>query len=213
VCDEAFVHHVPGHLDQAAVAPLLCAGITTYSPLRHWGAGRGKKVGIVGLGGLGHMGLKFAHSFGAETVQFTTSEKKREDARALGAREVVLSTDPAEMKKHARSFDLILDTVSAPHSLDDYTALLGKDGTLVLVGMPEQPPTLNVLGLPFRRASVAGSIIGGMAETQEMLDYCGANNIVAEVEVVAIDQAEACFERMLRGDVKYRFVIDMKTLA
>jgi uncharacterized zinc-type alcohol dehydrogenase-like protein len=212
VVDERFAHTVPANLDLAAVAPLLCAGITTYSPLRHWNVGRGKKVGIVGLGGLGHMALKFAHSFGAHTVQLTTSLKKKEDALKLGADEVILSTDEAAMKKHASSFDFILDTASAPHALEPYLSLLKQDGTITLVGLPEKPPSVNVFSLISRRASVAGSMIGGMPETQEMLDYCGSNNITAEVEVIPIQKINEAFERMLKQDVKYRFVIDMSSL-
>ena len=212
VGDERFAHTVPAHLDLAAVAPLLCAGITTYSPLRHWKAGPGKKVGIVGLGGLGHMGLKFAHSFGAHVVQFTTSLKKKEDALRLGADEVVLSTDAAAMKAHARSFDLILDTVSAPHALDDYLPLLKQDGTMVLVGLPEVPPSFAIFNLITVRRSIAGSMIGGMPETQEMLNYCGEKNIVSDVEVIPIQKINEAFERLLKQDVKYRFVIDMSSL-
>ena len=210
--DERFAHTVPANLDLAAVAPLLCAGITTYSPLRHWKAGPGKKVGIVGLGGLGHMALKFAHSFGAHVVQFTTSLKKRDDALRLGADEVVLSTDPEAMKAHVKSFDFILDTVSAPHAIDDYLALLKQDATLTLVGLPETPPSFGVFSLITKRASIAGSMIGGMPETQEMLDYCGEHNIVSEVEVIPIDRVNEAFERLLKQDVKYRFVIDMSSL-
>lgn len=212
VVDERFAHTVPANLDPAGVAPLLCAGITTYSPLRHWKAGPGKKVGIVGLGGLGHMGLKFAHSFGAHVVQFTTSAKKKEDALRLGADEVVLSTDASAMKAHARSFDFILDAVSAPHSLDPYTDLLKQDATMALVGLPDKPPVLNAGNLIFRRAALSGSIIGGMPETQQMLDYCGEKNIVADVEVIPIQKINEAFERMLKQDVKYRFVIDMNSL-
>jgi len=212
VVDERFAHTVPANLDLAAVAPLLCAGITTYSPLRHWNVGPGKKVGIIGLGGLGHMGLKFAHAFGAHVVQFTTSLRKKEDALRLGANEVVLSTDPAAMKPHTKSFDFILDTASAPHSLDPYLTLLKQDGTMTLVGLPEKPPAVSVFSLIARRASVAGSMIGGMPETQEMLDYCGQHNITADVEVIPIQKVNEAFERMLKQDVKYRFVIDMSSL-
>ena len=212
VVDERFAHTVPTNLNLAAVAPLLCAGITTYSPLRHWNVGPGKKVGIVGLGGLGHMGLKFAHSFGAHTVQLTTSLKKKDDAIKLGADEVVVSTDEAAMKKHAGTFDFILDTASAPHALEPYLSLLKQDGTLTLVGLPEKPPTVDMFALISKRVSIAGSMIGGMPETQEMLDYCGRNNITAEVEVIPIQQINEGFERMLKQDVKYRFVIDMSTL-
>ena len=212
VVDERFAHVVPSHLNLAAVAPLLCAGITTYSPLRHWKIGPGKKVGIVGLGGLGHMGLKFAHSFGAHVVQLTTSLKKKEDALRLGANEVVVSTDVNTMASHAKSFDFILDTASAPHSLEPYLNLLKQDGTLTLVGLLEKPPTVNVFSLITRRASIAGSMIGGMPETQEMLDYCGQHNITSDVEVIPIQQINEAFERMLRQDVKYRFVIDLSSL-
>jgi alcohol dehydrogenase (NADP+) len=213
VVDERFAHTVPANLNLAAVAPLLCAGITTYSPLRHWKVGPGKKVGIVGLGGLGHMGLKFAHSLGAHVVQFTTSLKKKEDALKLGADEVVLSTDEAAMKAHARSFDFILDTVSAPHALEPYLALLKQDATLTLVGLPEVPPSVSPFALIAKRVSVAGSMIGGMPETQEMLDYCGKHNIVSEVEVIPIQKINEAFERLLKQDVKYRFVIDMSSLG
>jgi uncharacterized zinc-type alcohol dehydrogenase-like protein len=212
VVDERFAHTVPSNLDLAAVAPLLCAGITTYSPLRHWNVGPGKKVGIVGLGGLGHMGHKFAHSFGAHTVQLTTSLKKKDDAIKLGADEVILSTDDAQMKKHAGTFDFILDTASAPHALEPYLGLLKQDGTLALVGLPDKPPAVSVFSLITKRASIAGSMIGGMPETQEMLDYCGRNNITADVEVIPIQQINEAFERMLKQDVKYRFVIDMSSL-
>ncbi len=212
VVDERFAHTVPANLDPAAVAPLLCAGITTYSPLRHWNVGPGKKVGIIGLGGLGHMGLKFAHSFGAHVVQLTTSLKKKEDALKLGADEVVLSTDPAAMKAHAGTLDFILDTASAPHALEPYLALLKQDGTLTMVGLPEKPPAVAPFALIGRRLSVAGSMIGGMEETQQMLDYCGQHNITSEVEVIPIQQINEAFERMLKQDVKYRFVIDMSSL-
>jgi uncharacterized zinc-type alcohol dehydrogenase-like protein len=213
VVDERFAHTVPANLDLAAVAPLLCAGITTYSPLRHWKAGPGKKVGIVGLGGLGHMALKFAHSFGAHVVQFTTNLRKKEDALRLGADEVVQSTDPEAMKAHTKSFDLILDTVSAPHSIDDYLVLLKQDATMTLVGLPEVPPSFSVFNLITKRASIAGSMIGGMPETQEMLNYCGEHNIVSDIEVIRIDQVNEAFVRLLKQDVKYRFVIDMSSLG
>ncbi|MGA3082075.1 MAG: NAD(P)-dependent alcohol dehydrogenase [Terracidiphilus sp.] len=212
VVDERFAHRVPDNLDLAAVAPLLCAGITTYSPLRHWKVGPGKKVGIVGLGGLGHMALKFAHSFGAHVVQFTTNLRKRDDALRLSADEVVLSTDEDAMKAHANFFDFILDAVSAPHSIDAYLTLLKQDATMCLVGLPDTPPSFGVFNLITRRASIAGSMIGGMTETQEMLDYCGAQNITADVEVIPIQQINEAFERMLKQDVKYRFVIDMSSL-
>lgn len=212
VVDERFAHTVPANLDLAGVAPLLCAGITTYSPLRHWKVGPGMKVGLVGLGGLGHMALKFAHSFGAHVVQFTTSLRKKEDALRLGANEVVLSTDANAMKAHANSFDFILDAVSAQHSLDDYLALLKQDATMAVVGLPEQHPTFDAFNLIARRASIAGSMIGGMPETQEMLNYCGRHNITADVEVIPIQKINEAFERMLKQDVKYRFVIDMSSL-
>ncbi len=212
VVDERFAHTVPDSLDLAGVAPLLCAGITTYSPLRHWKVEAGRKVGVVGLGGLGHMALKFAHSFGAQVVQFTTSLKKKEDALRLGADEVVLSTDANAMKAHASSFDFILDTVSAEHALDDYLPLLKQDGTLCLVGLPPEPPKFAPFNLIGGRHSISGSMIGGMPETQEMLDYCGKHNITADVEVIPIQKINEAFERMLRQDVKYRFVIDMSSL-
>ena len=212
VVDERFAHTVPSNLDLAAVAPLLCAGITTYSPMRHWKAGPGKKVGIIGLGGLGHMALKFAHAFGAHTVQLTTNERKREDALRLGADEVIFSKDPAQMKAHAYSFDFLLDCVSAPHAMDDYLPLLGQDGTITLVGLPEKPPSFAPFNLITGRRSIAGSMIGGMVETQEMLDYCGKHNITPDVEVIPIQKINEAFERMLKQDVKYRFVIDMSSL-
>jgi uncharacterized zinc-type alcohol dehydrogenase-like protein len=214
VVDEKFVLHVRHPADQlAAVAPLLCAGITTYSPLRHWNAGPGKKVGIVGIGGLGHMGLKIAHAMGAHVVAFTTSEGKRQEALNLGADEVVISKDPVQMNAHAGSFDFILNTVAAPHVLDAFIALLKRDGTLCLVGAPASPhPSPNVMGLIFGRKSLAGSLIGGIAETQEMLDFCAEHGIVAEIEMIAAQDIEAGYERMLRSDVKYRFVIDAATM-
>jgi len=213
VVDERFAYHVPENLNLAAVAPLLCAGITTYSPLRRWKAGPGKKVGIVGLGGLGHMGLKFGHFLGAHVVQFTTSLKKRDDAIRLGADEVVHSTDKDAMKAHTNSFDFILDTVSAPHSLDPYTALLKSDAVMTVVGLPETFPVVDMTILINKRASLAGSMIGGVPETQEMLDYCGQHNITCDVEVIPIQEINEAFERMLRQDVKYRFVIDMGSLS
>lgn len=212
VVDERFAHTVPANLDLAAVAPLLCAGITTYSPMRHWKAGPGKKVGIIGLGGLGHMALKFAHSFGAHTVQLTTNERKRDDALRLGADEVIYSKDPAQMKAHAYSFDFILDCVSAPHAMDDYLPLLGQDGALTLVGLPAEPPSFAPFNIITGRRSIAGSMIGGMIETQEMLDYCGKHNITSDVEVIPIQKVNEAFERLLKQDVKYRFVIDMSSL-
>ena len=212
VVTEKFALKVPENLDLAGVAPLLCAGITTYSPLRHWKVGPGKKVGVVGLGGLGHMGVKLAHALGAYVVLFTTSEKKREDALRLGADEVVLSRNADEMAKHASSFDFILDCVSADHDINALIALLGRDGTLCLVGAPEKPLSFFSFGLLFGRKSIAGSPIGGLAETQEMLDFCGANNITADVEIIPIQQINEAYDRLLKADVKYRFVIDMASL-
>ncbi len=198
----------------AAVAPLLCAGITTYSPLRHWNAGPGKKVGVVGIGGLGHVGVKIAHAMGAHVVAFTTSEDKRQDALNLGADEVVVSRNESEMKAHANSFDLILNTVAASHSLDAYTALLKRDATMVLVGAPQHPhPSPNIGTLIGKRRSIAGSLIGGIAETQEMLDFCAQKAIVADIELIAAQQIDEAYDRMVKSDVKYRFVIDTATLA
>jgi uncharacterized zinc-type alcohol dehydrogenase-like protein len=199
--------------DLAAVAPLLCAGITTWSPLRHWHVGPGKKVGIVGIGGLGHMGVKLAHALGAHVVAFTTSQSKRQDALDLGADEVVVSRNPDEMAAQANSFDFILNTVAASHDLDAFLALLKRDGTMTLVGVPEHPhPSPNVANLIFRRKTLAGSLIGGIAETQEMLDFCAAHGIVADIEPIAIADIDAAYDRMVKSDVKYRFVIDMATL-
>lgn len=214
VVDERFVLKVRHPENQlAAVAPLLCAGITTYSPLRHWNVGPGKKVGIVGIGGLGHMGIKLAHAMGAHTVAFTTSESKRADAHKLGADEVVISKNAAEMKAHGGSFDFILDTVAASHDLDTFTRLLKRDGTLCLVGVPEHPhPTPNIAPLIFGRRAIAGSLIGGIAETQEMLDFCAAHGIVSDIEMIAAGAINEAYERMLRSDVKYRFVIDVGTV-
>lgn len=198
----------------AAVAPLLCAGITTWSPLRHWQAGPGKKVGIVGIGGLGHMGIKLAHALGAQVVAFTTSEGKREAALALGAEEVVVSRNAEEMAGHAGSFDLIVNTVAAPHDLNPFLALLKRDGTLTLVGAPASPHTPpEVFKLIFKRRSIAGSMIGGIPETQEMLDFCAEHGIVADIELIRAEQINDAFERMLKGEVKYRFVIDSATLS
>ncbi|MET0377711.1 MAG: NAD(P)-dependent alcohol dehydrogenase [Spongiibacteraceae bacterium] len=211
--DENYCLHISDKLDLAAVAPLLCAGITTYSPLKHWGAGKGKKVGVVGLGGLGHMAVKFSHAFGAHTVLFTTTPEKGADARRLGADDVVVSKDADAMKQHLNSFDLIIDTVSASHNLDAYTSLLRRDGTLVLIGVPENPhPTPNFGGLIFGRKSIAGTLIGGIQETQEMLDFCAEHNIVSEIELIPIQKINEAYERMLKSDVKYRFVIDMASL-
>ena len=213
VVDEAFCFSVSPTLDLAAAAPLLCAGVTTYSPLVHWGAGPGKKVGIVGLGGLGHMGVKFAHALGAQTVLFTTSPHKVEDAKRLGADEVVLSTDEAAMKPHGLSFDFILDTVAFSHNLDAYTSLLKRDGTLTLVGAPQVPhPSPTVGALIFKRRTIAGSLIGGTWETQAMLDFCAERGIVSDIEMIPIQQINEAYDRMLRSDVKYRFVIDMASL-
>ena len=212
VVDEKFVLDIPANLNLAAVAPLLCAGITTYSPLHHWGVGPGKKVGIVGLGGLGHMGVKFAHAMGAHTVVFTTSPSKVEDAKRLGADEVVISRNADEMQKHAWSFDFILDCVSADHDIDAYINLLTRDGNMTLVGAPEKPLSLTSFGLLAGRRSVSGSPIGGIAETQEMLDFCGKHNITSDVEVIAIQQVNEAYERLLKADVKYRFSIDMASL-
>ena len=212
VVDERFVLRVPSNLDLAGTAPLLCAGITTYSPMRHWGVTKGKKVGIVGLGGLGHMGVKFAHAFGAHTVVFTTSPNKKDDALRLGADEVVLSKDANEMAKHAGSFDFILDAVSADHDLNAYIRLLRRDGTLTLVGAPEKPLPVAAFGLLFGRKSVSGSPIGGLPETQEMLDFCGEHNITSDVEIIPIQKVNEAYERLLKSDVKYRFSIDMASL-
>ena len=198
----------------AAVAPLLCAGITTYSPLRHWQAGPGKKVGVVGIGGLGHMGIKLAHAMGAHVVAFTTSQSKREAARTLGADEVVVSRNPDEMAAHAGSFDFILNTVAAPHDLDAFLVLLKRDGTMTLVGAPATPhPSPNVFNLIMRRRSLAGSLIGGIPETQEMLDFCAERGITADIEMIRAGDINGAYERMLKGDVKYRFVIDNASLA
>ena len=213
VAPEHYVHTISSKLDAAAVAPLLCAGITTWSPLRHWGVGPGKSVGIVGLGGLGHMGLKFAHSLGAETALFTTSAGKAEDAKRLGADEVVLSKDADAMKKNKGKFDFILDCVSAPHDLNEYLGLLRLDGSLCQVGLPDQPLPVSAFSLVTNRRSLSGSMIGGMQETQEMLDYCAEKNIVSDIELTSVDKLDGAYDRLLKGDVKYRFVIDMKSLA
>jgi uncharacterized zinc-type alcohol dehydrogenase-like protein len=212
VVDEAFVLRVSDKLNLAAVAPLLCAGITTYSPLRRWKVSKGQKVGIVGLGGLGHMAVKFARSFGAHVVLFTTSPEKGADAIRLGAHEVVVSKDPVQMNKYLNSFDFILDAVSAEHDINVYLKLLKLDGTLTLVGLPEKPLGIAAFNLIGRRRQFAGSMIGGIAETQEMLDYCADHGIVSDVEVISIDQVNEAYERMLKGQVKYRFVIDMASL-
>jgi uncharacterized zinc-type alcohol dehydrogenase-like protein len=212
VVDEAFVLRVSEKLNLAATAPLLCAGITTYSPMRHWNVRKGQKVGVVGLGGLGHMGVKFAHAFGAHVVLFTTSSSKVEDGLRLGADEVVISKNEAEMAKHAGSFDFILDTVSAEHNLNAYLDLIKLDGTLTLVGASPAPLPLSVGSLLFRRRSLAGSIIGGIRETQEMLDFCAEHGIVSDIEMIRIEQINDAYKRLAKSDVKYRFVIDMASL-
>jgi alcohol dehydrogenase (NADP+) len=212
VVDEAFALRVPPNLDPARAAPLLCAGITTYSPLRKWGAGKGQKVGVVGLGGLGHMGLKFARALGAHTVLFTTSESKIADGKRLGADEVVISSNAEAVTRHAGSFDLILDTVSADHDLNSLLSLLKLDATLVMVGAPPNPQRVSVFSLLMPRRQLAGSLIGGIPQTQEMLDFCGEHNIVCDIELIRMEQINQAYERMLRSDVKYRFVIDMASL-
>jgi uncharacterized zinc-type alcohol dehydrogenase-like protein len=212
VVNERFVLRVPTNLNLAGVAPLLCAGITTYSPMRHWGVTKGKKVGVVGLGGLGHMGVKFAHALGAHTVVFTTSPNKVEDARRLGADEVVVSRNADEMAKHVGSFDFILDAVSADHDINAYIQMLRRDGNITLVGAPEKPLAVGAFGLLFGRRSLSGSPIGGIPETQEMLDFCGKHNITSDVEVIPIQKVNEAYERLLKSDVKYRFSIDMASL-
>jgi uncharacterized zinc-type alcohol dehydrogenase-like protein len=212
VVDQRFVLRVPSNLKLAGAAPLLCAGITTYSPMRHWGVTKGKKVGVVGIGGLGHMGVKFAHALGAQVVVFTTSPKKKEDALRLGAAEVVISRNADEMQKHAGSFDFILDAVSADHDISAYINLLRRDGNITLVGAPEKPLPVSAFGLIMGRRSLSGSPIGGIAETQEMLDFCGQHNITADVEVIPIQKVNEAYERLLKSDVKYRFSIDMASL-
>jgi uncharacterized zinc-type alcohol dehydrogenase-like protein len=212
VVDQAFVLKVSEKLNLAATAPLLCAGITTYSPLRHWKVGPGQKVGVVGLGGLGHMGVKFAHALGAHVVLFTTSPGKTADALRLGANEVVVSKNAAEMRRHAGSFDFILDAVSADHDINAFLSLLKLDGTLVLVGAPEKPLPIVAFNLLLPRRQFAGSAIGGIAETQEMLEFCAEHGIVSDIEMIAIQQVNEAYERLLKSDVKYRFVIDMASL-
>ena len=212
VVTEDFVLGVPSNLDLAGAAPLLCAGITTYSPMRHWGVTKGKKVGVVGLGGLGHMGVKFAHALGAHTVVFTTSASKKDDALRLGADEVVLSRDANDMQKHTGSFDFILDAVAAEHDINAYISLLRRDGNLTMVGAPEKPLPVSVFGLIMARRSFSGSLIGGIKETQEMLDFCGQHNITSDVEVIPIQKVNEAYERLLKSDVKYRFSIDMASL-
>jgi uncharacterized zinc-type alcohol dehydrogenase-like protein len=212
VVDERFVLRVPSNLNLAGAAPLLCAGITTYSPMRRWGVTKGKKVGVVGLGGLGHMGVKFAHALGAHVVVFTTSPNKKEDALRLGGDEVVVSRNADEMQKHAGSFDFILDAVSADHDINAYINLLRRDGNITLVGAPAKPLAVSAFSLLFGRRSLSGSLIGGIAETQEMLDFCGAHNITADVEVIPIQKVNEAYERLIKSDVKYRFSIDMASL-
>ena len=213
VVDKDFVLHISDELDPAAAAPLLCAGITTYSPLRHWNIGQGDKVGIVGLGGLGHMGVKLARAMGAHVVLFTTSAGKVEDAKRLGAHEVVISKDEDAMRRHRESFDFILNTVAAPHNLDNFTSLLKRDGTMCLVGVPDHPhPSPSIANLIFKRRQIAGSLIGGIEETQEMLDFCAEHHIVSDIEMIPIQKINEAYERMLKSDVKYRFVIDIDSL-
>ena len=212
VVNDRFVLRVPSNLDLAGAAPLLCAGITTYSPLRHWGVTRGKKVGVVGIGGLGHMAVKIAHAMGAHVVAFTTSPSKKEDALRLGADEVVVSRNANEMQEHAGSFDFILDAVAADHDINGYINLLRRDGNITLVGAPEKPLAVAAFGLIFGRRSLSGSPIGGIAETQEMLDFCGRHNITADVEVIPIQKINEAYDRLLKSDVKYRFSIDMASL-
>jgi len=212
VVDQRFVLKVPSNLSLAGTAPLLCAGITTYSPMRHWGVSKGKKVGVVGLGGLGHMGVKFAHALGAHVVVFTTSPNKKDDAIRLGADEVVISKNANEMEKHVGSFDFILDAVSAYHDINAYINLLRRDGNLTMVGAPDKPLAVSVFGLIMGRRSLSGSPIGGIAETQEMLDFCGKHNITSDVEVIPMQKVNEAYERLLKSDVKYRFSIDMASL-
>jgi uncharacterized zinc-type alcohol dehydrogenase-like protein len=212
VVDQRFVLRVPSNLKLAGAAPLLCAGITTYSPMRHWGVTKGKKVGVVGLGGLGHMGVKFAHALGAQVVVFKTSPKKKEDALRLGADEVVVSRNADEMQRHVGSFDFILDAVSADHDINAYLALLRRDGHLTLVGAPQKPLAVSAFNLIMGRRSLSGSPIGGIAETQEMLDFCGQHNITSDVEVIPMQKVNEAYERLLKSDVKYRFSIDMASL-
>jgi len=212
VVDEAFGLRVPENLDLAGTAPLLCAGITTYSPLRHWKVGKGQKLGVVGLGGLGHMALKFGRALGAHVVLFTTSPNKAQDAFRLGAHEVVVSKDQAQLQKHAGSFDFILDAVAADHDLNLYLNLLKRDGTLTLLGVPPNPVPVAAFGLIGGRRQVAGSLIGGIAETQEMLDFCAEHGITSDIELIRMGEINEAYERMLKGEVKYRFVIDMASL-
>ena len=212
IVKEHFVLHLPTHLPLPSLAPLLCAGITTYSPLRHWKVGAGQKVGVVGLGGLGHMGIQFAHALGAHTYAITTSPHKKADALKLGAEDIIVSKDPSAMAQHANSFDFILSTISAPYDLSAYLNLLKRDGTIVIVGAPNKPTELGIFDLIPGRKTIAGSLVGGIQETQEMLDFCGAHNITAEIELISIQEVNEAFERMLKSDVHYRFVIDMSSL-
>ncbi|GFO59589.1 alcohol dehydrogenase [Geomonas silvestris] len=212
VVDESFVLRVPKNLELSGVAPLLCAGITTYSPMRRWGDLKGKKVGVVGLGGLGHMGVKFARAFGAHVVVFTTSPGKKEAALKLGAHEVIVSSDPEQMKQHAGTFNFILDTIAADHDINAYINMLGLEGNITLVGAPETPLKLSAFALIFGRKSISGSLIGGLKETQEMLDFCGEHNITSDVEVIPVQKINEAYERMVRSDVRYRFSIDMASL-
>ncbi len=212
ICDEAYTLKISSKLNLAAVSPLLCAGITTYSPLKHWKVGKGSRVGVIGLGGLGHMALKFAHAFGAHVTQFTTSPGKEEDAKRLGADEVILSRDPKNLAPLASSFDFLIDTVAASHDINMYLATLKRNGTLAMVGAPDKPLPVAVFGLIMGRRSFAGSAIGGIRETQEMLDYCAETGIVSDIEMVNIDKINEAYERVIKSDVKYRFVIDMKSL-
>jgi alcohol dehydrogenase (NADP+) len=212
IVDEHFVLKVPKNLDPAGAAPLLCAGITTYSPMHHWGVTKDKKVGVAGLGGLGHMAVKFAHALGAHVVVFTTSQSKKDDAIRLGADEVVLSRNADEMAKHAGSFDYILDAIAAQHDINAFINLLRRDGVITMVGAPDQPLPVAVMGLLFRRRSFTGSLIGGIAETQEMLDFCGQHSITSDVEVIPIQKVNEAYDRLVKSDVKYRFSIDMASL-
>ena len=212
VVKEHFVLHIPSNLNLAGAAPLLCAGVTTYSPMRHWGVTKGKKVGVVGLGGLGHMAIKFAHALGAHVIVFTTSPYKKDDALRLGADEVVISRNTDEMNKHTNSFDFILDSVSAEHDVNSYLRLLCRDGNMTLVGAPDRPHAIAAFSLIFKRRSLSGSLIGGIAETQEMLDFCGKHNITADVEIIPIQKVNEAYDRLARADVKYRFSIDMASL-
>jgi len=212
VVDERFVLRIPANLDLAGVAPLLCAGITTYSPMRRWSDLQGKKVGVVGLGGFRHMGVKFARAFGAHVVVFTTSPNKKEDALRLGADDVIISRNAEEMQKHSGTFDFILDTIAVDHDINAYINMLGRDGNITLVGAPEKPLAVSAFSLLFGRRSLSGSIIGGIAETQEMLDFCGKHDITADVEVIPIQKVNEAYERLVKSDVKYRFTIDMASL-